>query len=158
MRKLSITSVLMTFLLLNLVYADSQNSLNKSINIQINQPIQQARGNFPYTLDRKDKLLQLCLNYNYAKLGVYKVTDLKDFSTLRENKGFEGSSNPNNDLNMLNFIEKNANFYTDNYPMHSEVIAPPYNAVFARCMDLYKSKKLEEFVNSLQPPISASSK
>lgn len=93
-------------------------------------------------LDAKDFALSICLEKNYSKITTYGTKNLKDYSK------FDTGWSPEKDVALIHFVEKNAgNFYKENLPIHSEVNPPPYNAIFQRCMEFYKSKKLKLFIS-----------
>lgn len=105
-----------------------------------------------YMRERADKALMLCLNINYSNLGAYKTEDLKDYSVwtyklyLNQDYSAEGS------FALTDFVEKNAgNFYKEKLSLKAEGRTPPFNAIFARCMDFYRSKKLKHFLINTKP-------
>ena len=92
-------------------------------------------------LDAKDWALSICLQDNYSKITKYETANLKDYSDF--NLGWS----PEQQIKLIHFVEKEAgHFYKENLPIHSEVNPPPYNAIFQRCMEFYKSKKLRNFI------------
>lgn len=93
-------------------------------------------------LDARDLALSTCLKDNYSKVTIYETKNLKDYS--RFNTGWS----PEQDLVLIDFVKKKTgNFYNENLPIHSEVNPPPYNAIFQRCMEFYKSKELKLFIS-----------
>ena len=115
-------------------------------------PIVDAKGKEQiYLRERSDNALRLCLDINYSRLGAYKIKDLKDYSSwtysfmVEDKYSFEGEGK------MLDFIEKNAGgFYKEDLPVKSET-PPPHNAIFARCMEFYRSDKLKKFLKTTKP-------
>jgi hypothetical protein len=92
-------------------------------------------------LDAKDFALSVCLGKNYSKITKYETANLKDYSDF--NLGWS----PEQQIKLIQFVEKEAgHFYKEDLPIHSEVNPPPYNAIFQRCMEFYKSKKLNNFI------------
>lgn len=92
-------------------------------------------------LDARDWALSICLKNNYSKITQYETQNLKDYSQ------FKTGWSPEQDVALIHFVkQETANFYKENLPIHSEVNPPPYNAIFQRCMEFYKSKKLKDFI------------
>lgn len=105
-----------------------------------------------YIRERADIALKQCLDNNYVRLGAYNKQDLKDYSGWTYNlyKNQDYSLDGSNAL--TEFLEKNtSDFYMENLPLNSEVATPPLNAIFARCMDFYRSKKLKQFLIKTKP-------
>ena len=123
---------------------------DKIVNNTVSNELSNAsKKNFPYTLNRQDYLLKACLDYNYEKVGFYKIENSKDFSTLAENYRLEA---PSNIRFISDYVEKNANFYNEDYSkmyLSYENFEPPYNAIFARCIDFSKSPKAKVFLDSI---------
>ncbi len=53
---------------------------------------------------------------------------------------------------MIDFVEKNAGqFYKEELSLKSESDPSPQNAIFARCMEFYRSDKLKQFLKKTKP-------
>lgn len=104
-----------------------------------------------YFEERRELALMECLNHNYQALGAYKKDDLKDYSEWWMYKlGKNNKFTPNGISAMSNFIEKNAgNFYKEVLPLKAD--GKLVNAIFARCMEFYKSNKLKDFLLHSNP-------
>lgn len=92
-----------------------------------------------------DFSLKTCLEINYEKLGAYKSQELKDYTSVHP------AISPQQSIALVKYIgEEAGDYYTENLPIDSELTPPPYNAIFARCMNFYKSKDLKKFIHKLQ--------
>lgn len=97
-----------------------------------------------YTITQREFALKVCLNSNYEKLGVYRAKSLKDYTRVQR------TLDPQKSMRLIEFIEKSTgNFYTENLPIESELDPPPYNAIFGRCINFYKSSELNNFLLEL---------
>lgn len=91
-------------------------------------------------LSLSDFALKVCLDDNYEKITAYKRENLRDYSSFE-------SMTPEKQLELSDFVKKNTgNFYKENLSIHIESRNPPYNAIFQRCMEFYKSEKLKKFI------------
>ncbi len=105
-----------------------------------------------YMRERADEALMLCLNINYSNLGAYKTEELKDYSAWTYNLYLNQDYSAEGSFALTDFVEKNAgNFYKENLSLKAEGQTPPFNAIFARCMDFYRSKKLKQFLIKTKP-------
>lgn len=104
-----------------------------------------------YFEDRRELALMECLNHNYQALGAYKTDDLKDYSRRWIYKlGQDNKFTPDGISAMSNFIDKNAgDFHKEVLPIKAD--GKRVNAIFARCMEFYKSKKLKNFLLNSNP-------
>lgn len=96
-----------------------------------------------FSLNQQDIALKVCLNGNYENFGVYKSKDLKDYSNANSIYGAEQT------IRLLEFVEKETNsFYLENPSMQEAGAGTniKINAIFLRCMQFYKSKKLKHFI------------
>lgn len=92
-------------------------------------------------LDARDWALNICLKNNYSKIVAFETKDIKDYSSFNTNWS------PEQDLELIHFVKmKTGDFYKENLSIKSEVNPPPYNAIFQRCMEFYKSKELKTFI------------
>jgi hypothetical protein len=105
-----------------------------------------------YLRERADNALSLCLNMNYSSLGAYETINLKDASIWTyhlykdQNFSFDG------EVAMTDFVKKNAGqFYKEELSLKSESDPSPQNAIFARCMEFYRSDKLKQFLKKTKP-------
>lgn len=97
-----------------------------------------------YTITQREFALKVCLNSNYERLGVYKTKALKDYTRVQQ------TLDPQKSMRLIEFIERNTGeFYTENLPIDSELDPPPYNAIFGRCINFYKSNELNDFLLEL---------
>lgn len=106
-------------------------------------PIKKLNGD--YAISLQEFALKTCLDINYEKIGAYQIENLKDYTNLKDTlPAIERKK-------LVEFTKINTNeFYTENLPIKSEEQKPPYNAIFGRCMNFYKSKKLIKLINKLQ--------
>lgn len=97
-----------------------------------------------YTITQREFALKVCLNSNYERLGVYKTKALRDYTRVQQ------TLDPQRSMRLIDFIERNTGkFYTENLPIDSEFDPPPYNAIFGRCINFYKSSELNGFLLEL---------
>lgn len=98
-----------------------------------------------YSVNWREFSLKICLELNYESLGAYKTEKSRDYTTASP------PISPQQSIRLVKYIKKQAgNFYTENLPIDSELSPPPYNAIFARCMNFYQSRDLIEFIQKLE--------
>lgn len=98
-----------------------------------------------HSVNWKEFSLKICLELNYEALMAYKSEELRDYTDISP------SITPQQSMQLVKYIKKQAgNFYTENLPIDSELSPPPYNAIFARCINFYHSYKLSEFLKNLE--------
>jgi len=105
-----------------------------------------------YDQERSDQALRQCLSNNYKQLGAYKLNSLKDVSDSTyqlysdQQFTFEGS------VALSRFVkDQTGTFHKEQIAHHSEIQKPPFNAIFARCMEFYRSDALKEFIKNTAP-------
>ena len=105
-----------------------------------------------YLKERTDIALKECLDINYVRLGAYKVEDLKDYSVWTYKLYLNQDYGANGSFALSDFVEKNAgNFYKESLSLKAEGQKPPFTAIFARCMEFYRSYKLKQFLKKTKP-------
>jgi hypothetical protein len=98
-----------------------------------------------HSVNWKEFSLKICLELNYEALRAYKSEDLRDYTTISP------PINPQQSMRLVKYIKKQAgDFYTENLPIDSELSPPPYNAIFARCINFYHSRELSDFLFNLE--------
>lgn len=98
-----------------------------------------------HSVNWKDFSLKICLEINYEKLGAYKSGSLKDYTTISP------PISPQQSIKLVKYIENKAgNFHKENLPIDSELTPPPYNAIFARCINFHNSKELHKYLTKLK--------
>ena len=94
----------------------------------------------------------LCLNINYSNLGAYKTEDLKDYSIWTYVLYINQDYSADGSFALTEFVDKNtSDFYKENLSLKAEGHSPPFNAIFARCMDFHRSNKLKQFLKKTKP-------
>lgn len=94
-------------------------------------------------MNQRDIALQSCLNINYEALGAYKSSDLKDFSGITLDM-----KNIDQIMKLRAFVkQETGHFFKENIPVKAEGMTPPFNAIFLRCTQFIKSKKLAKFIH-----------
>lgn len=105
-----------------------------------------------HAADVKAYALKLCLDGNYAKLGVQGTAETKDMSFLL--LGYQlDESRPK----VLDRLKSFVNTATENYAlaqvsMKDEAKRGPFNKVFIQCMKFYHSRALDGFVQKQLGP------
>jgi hypothetical protein len=102
--------------------------------------------------ERKELALLQCLRENYSKLGIDLYSH--DYSALHEKYiNLKKHRTVEGDLLAIAFVEKHtSDYYKENISIKNENNKPPpFTLIFARCMDFYKSKKLDTFLRNNKP-------
>jgi hypothetical protein len=107
--------------------------------------MQESAFSDDHSVNWNEYSLKICLELNYENLGAYKPYTLKDYTTTSP------SIDPQQSIMLVKYIRKHAgNFYKENLSIDSELTPPPYNAIFARCINFYKSQELNNFIRNLK--------
>lgn len=110
-----------------------------------------AKNSF-FLNERKELALLQCLRENYSKLGVDLYSH--DYSALHEKYiDLKKHRTVEGDLLVIAFVEKHtSDYHKENISIKNENNKPPpFTLIFARCMDFYKSKKLDDFLRNNKP-------